>query len=135
MLLLAYQPGPTQSKHCPWAPAEVSFCVPPALRPAADEAAQAQEDAPQREAYEQAELHIQVKQSTGSISCEQLAASILEQVQDALHRLLTKEPQLCGKKGTYMKFGCKGDWPNLEQVAEFAEQANKAKQSNSRGAA
>lgn len=92
-----------------------------------DEAAQTQEDAPQREAYEQAELHIQVTRSTGSISSEQLAASILEQVQDALGKLLTKEPYLCGKKGTYMKFGCKGDWPNLEQVAEFAEQANKAK--------
>lgn len=97
------------------------------MRPAADEAAQTQEDAPQREAYEQAELHIQVTRSTGSISSEQLAASILEQVQDALGKLLTKEPYLCGKKGTYMKFGCKGDWPNLEQVAEFAEQANKAK--------
>ena len=100
--------------------------VPPALPPAADEQAQLQEGAPQREAYEQAELHIRVTRSTGSVSTEELAASLLEQVQDALGKLLTKDPHMCGKKSTYMKFGCKGDWPNLEQVAEFAEQANKA---------
>lgn len=44
----------------------------------------------------------------------QMAEALLEQIMQRVAELVKKDEDLCGKKGVYMKFGCRGDWPDLQ---------------------
>ena len=87
----------------------------------ADTSWQQEPDAPQREAYQQAEVRIAVAQSSSdSLTPQQIADGILQQILQALDQLIRQDANLCGKKGVYMKFGCRGDWPDLQPPDENA---------------
>ena len=81
----------------------------------ADDGWQKEPDAPQREAYEQAEIRVAVAKDDSEIMTPaQMADAILDQVFQQVGELVMKDQDLCGKKGVYMKFGCRGDWPDLQ---------------------
>lgn len=81
----------------------------------ADTSWQKEPNAPQREAYGQAELHIRIAQSdVDTLTTEQIAGGAVPQILGAIDQLITQDPNLCGKKGVYVKFGCRGDWPDLQ---------------------
>ena len=48
----------------------------------------------------------------------QVAEALLEQIMQRAAELVKKDQDLCGKKGVYMKFGCRGDWPDLQPPDE-----------------
>lgn len=78
-------------------------------------------DAPQREAYQQAEIHIAVAKDASEIMTPaQMAEALLDQILQQVAGLVEKDQDLCGKKGVYMKFGCRGDWPDLQPPDENA---------------
>ena len=80
----------------------------------ADDTWQTEPNAPQRDAYQQAEVHIAVaKDSSEEMTPAAVADAILDQVMQRVADLVKKDEDLCGKKGVYMKFGCRGDWPDL----------------------
>lgn len=48
------------------------------------------------------------------LTAQQMAEGILPQILQAVDQLVRQDTNLCGKKGVYMKFGCRGDWPDLQ---------------------
>lgn len=81
----------------------------------ADDTWQKDSDAPQREAYEQAEIRVVIaKDDSEVMTVPQVAQALLEQILQRVTELVRKDEDLCGKKGVYMKFGCRGDWPDLQ---------------------
>ena len=42
------------------------------------------------------------------------ATNVATQVMSAVAQLIEGDPQLSGKKGFYVKMGCRGDWPVLQ---------------------
>ncbi|KAL3132411.1 hypothetical protein ABBQ32_008971 [Trebouxia sp. C0010 RCD-2024] len=80
-----------------------------------DDTWQKDSDAPQREAYEQAEIRVVIaKDDSEVMTVPQVAQALLEQILQRVTELVRKDEDLCGKKGVYMKFGCRGDWPDLQ---------------------
>ena len=78
----------------------------------------ADESAPQRQAYELSEVRVVVKKGVavdGEAAADQVLAGI-----DAL---VDADDQLCGKKNLYVRFGCRGDWPDLKPPGEYAGDA------------
>lgn len=72
-------------------------------------------DAPQRQAYEQADIRIAIaKDESEVMTPAQIANAISNQVLQRVAEIVKKDEDLCGKKGVYMKFGCRGDWPDLQ---------------------
>ena len=67
---------------------------------------------PQREAYEFADVHLVM--SSAEVGTEAEAAGIAIQALGAIQRMMEADPQLSGKKGFYIKMGCRGDWPVLQ---------------------
>jgi hypothetical protein len=51
------------------------------------------------------------------------ASGAAEQVLAGIKALVTADESLCGKKNLYVRFGCRGDWPNLQPPGEFAGDA------------
>ena len=91
----------------------------------ADDTWQTEPNAPQRDAYQQAEVHIAVaKDSSEEMTPAAIADAILDQVLQRVAELVKKDEDLCGKKGVYMKFGCRGDWPDLQPPDENADLQN-----------
>lgn len=87
----------------------------------ADDTWQKQPDAPQREAYQQAEVRIALaKHSSEVMTPGQMAEAVVEQILQQVTELVRKDEDLCGKKAVYMKFGCRGDWPDLQPPDENA---------------
>ena len=81
----------------------------------ADDLWQKDPNAPQREAYQQAEIHIAIaKDDSEAMTPPQVAEALIEQIMQRVAELVKKDEDLCGKKGVYMKFGCRGDWPDLQ---------------------
>lgn len=77
--------------------------------------------APQREAYQQAEIRVAIaKDDSEVMTVPQVASALLEQILQRVAELVKKDEDLCGKKGVYMKFGCRGDWPDLQPPDENA---------------
>ena len=82
----------------------------------ADTSWQQQPNAPQRGAYEQAEVRIAVaKSDAGQLTPQQVADGIQQQIVKAIDQLVRQDADLCGKKGVYMKFGCRGKPHTLQQ--------------------
>ena len=80
-----------------------------------DDAWQHELDAPQRQAYEQADIRIAIaKDESEVMTPAQIANAISNQVLQRVAEIVKKDEDLCGKKGVYMKFGCRGDWPDLQ---------------------
>jgi len=84
-------------------------------------------DAPQRDAYELSEVRVTAR-GGDETDAEATAAQVLV----GIDALLTADEQLCGKKNLYVRFGCRGDWPDLQppgdegggwkgELAELAE--------------
>lgn len=84
-------------------------------------------DAPQRDAYELSEVRVTAR-GGDETDAEATAARVLV----GIDALLTADEQLCGKKNLYVRFGCRGDWPDLQppgdegggwrgELAELAE--------------
>ena len=71
----------------------------------------ADEDAPQRDAYELSEVRAT---TTGDGEDEDEAEATAERVLVGIDALLKADEQLCGKKNLYVRFGCRGDWPDLQ---------------------
>lgn len=67
---------------------------------------------PQREAYEFADVHLVMSSTT--VGTEAEAVGIAGQALGAIKQLIEGDPQLPGKKGFYVKMGCRGDWPVLQ---------------------
>jgi hypothetical protein len=77
------------------------------------EAAGEGEDAmPQREAYALADIHLIM--SSPEVGTEAAAVGIAIQALGAVQQMVDGDPQLSGKKGFYVKMGCRGDWPVLQ---------------------
>lgn len=86
-----------------------------------DDKWQKEASAPQREAYEQAEIRIAIaKDDSESMTPPEMAQSLIDQILQRVEELVKKDEDLCGKKGVYMKFGCRGDWPDLQPPDENA---------------
>ena len=68
--------------------------------------------APQREAYELAEVHLVMSKKECKPGDE--AAGIGAQALEAIGSIIKDDPQVPGKKGFYVKMGCRGDWPVLQ---------------------
>ncbi|KAL0018672.1 hypothetical protein WJX79_008538 [Trebouxia sp. C0005] len=86
-----------------------------------DDTWQKQPDVPQREAYQQAEVRIALaKHSSEVMTPGQMAEAVVEQILQQVTELVRKDEDLCGKKAVYMKFGCRGDWPDLQPPDENA---------------
>ena len=45
----------------------------------------------------------------------------MERVLVGIDALLKADEQLCGKKNLYVRFGCRGDWPDLQPPATRAD--------------
>lgn len=73
----------------------------------------ADETAPQREAYELSEVRVVV--SKGKDDYE----SVADRVMDGIKTLLDADAEICGRKNLYIRFGCRGDWPNLQPPGEW----------------
>lgn len=87
----------------------------------ADDTWQKQPDAPQREAYQQAEIRIALAKDNSEVMTPvQMAEAVVDQILQQVTELVKKDEDLCGKKGVYMKFGCRGDWPDLQPPDENA---------------
>ena len=87
----------------------------------ADDAWQAEPHAAQRDAYQQAEIRIAIaKDESEFMTPSQMAEALLEQILQKVAELVKRDEDLCGKKGVYMKFGCRGDWPDLQPPDENA---------------
>ena len=87
----------------------------------ADDTWQKEADALQREAYEQAEIRIAIaKDDSDLVLPAQIAEALMEQIVQRVTELVKRDEDLCGKKGVYMKFGCRGDWPDLQPPDENA---------------
>ena len=71
----------------------------------------ADEDAPQRDAYELSEVRAT---TAGDGEDEDEAEATAERVLVGIDALLKADEQLCGKKNLYVRFGCRGDWPDLQ---------------------
>ena len=71
----------------------------------------ADEDAPQRDAYELSEVRATTR---GDGEDEDEAEATAERVLVGIDALLKADEQLCGKKNLYVRFGCRGDWPDLQ---------------------
>jgi shikimate kinase len=67
---------------------------------------------PQRDAYAFAEARLVL--SSTEVKTELEAANIGVGVMSAIRQLIEGDPQLSGKKGFYVKMGCRGDWPVLQ---------------------
>lgn len=81
----------------------------------ADTTWQQEPDAPQREAYGQAEVRIAIAQNDAdTLTVQQIADGVVPKILQAVDQLIKQDVNLCGKKGVYMKFGCRGDWPDLQ---------------------
>ena len=76
--------------------------------------------APQRDAYELSEIRVVVKDSS---DFDVVAAQVLS----GMKQLIDADDQLCGKKNLYVRFGCRGDWPNLAPPGEYEGDAAAAK--------
>jgi hypothetical protein len=74
--------------------------------------------APQREAYELSEVRVVVKDG---VPVDGDAAA--DQVLEGIETLVDADDQLCGKKNLYVRFGCRGDWPDLKPPGEYAGDA------------
>ena len=68
--------------------------------------------APQRDAYELAEVHLVMSKAECKPGDE--AAGIGAQALEAIGSIIKDDPQVPGKKGFYVKMGCRGDWPVLQ---------------------
>ncbi len=89
--------------------------------PFADDCWQTEPDAPQREAYQHAEIRIAVAKDESDVMMpSQMAKALTEQILQQVAELVKQDEDLCGKKGVYMKFGCRGDWPDLQPPDETA---------------
>jgi len=87
----------------------------------ADDTWQKQPDAPQREAYQQAEIRIALAKDNSEVMTPvEMAEAVVDQILQQVTELVKKDEDLCGKKGVYMKFGCRGDWPDLQPPDENA---------------
>ncbi len=87
----------------------------------ADDTWQKQPDAPQREAYQQAEIRIALAKDNSEVMTPvQMAEAVVDQILQQVTELVKIDEDLCGKKGVYMKFGCRGDWPELQPPDENA---------------
>ena len=78
----------------------------------------ADESAPQRAAYELSEVRVVVKKGVavdGEVAADQVLSGI--------EALVDADEQLCGKKNLYVRFGCRGDWPDLKPPGEYAGDA------------
>jgi len=74
--------------------------------------------APQRDAYELSEIRVVVK-DYDKFDGEAVAGQVLS----GIKTLVDADEQLCGKKNLYVRFGCRGDWPNLAPPGEYAGDA------------
>jgi hypothetical protein len=81
----------------------------------------ADESAPQREAYELSEVRVVVKDGA-SLDDEETTGQVLA----GIKALVEADDQLCGKKNLYVRFGCRGDWPDLQPPGEYAGDASAA---------
>ena len=70
------------------------------------------DSAPQRDAYAFADVRLVL--SSTEVRTEHAATNIATQVMSAVAQLIEGDPQLSGKKGFYVKMGCRGDWPVLQ---------------------
>lgn len=70
------------------------------------------ESAPQRDAYAFADVRLVL--SSTEVNTESAATNVATQVMSAVAQLIEGDPQLSGKKGFYVKMGCRGDWPVLQ---------------------
>mmetsp|Transcript_8227 Transcript_8227/g.30511 ORF Transcript_8227/g.30511 Transcript_8227/m.30511 type:complete len:268 (-) Transcript_8227:1068-1871(-) len=78
--------------------------------------------APQRDAYELSEIRVVVKDYS-DFDGNVVAAQVLS----GIKQLVDSDDQLCGKKNLYVRFGCRGDWPDLAPPGEYAGDAAAAK--------
>jgi len=77
------------------------------------ESAKANPDAsPQRDAYAYADAHLVL--SSAEVDGEASAVGVATQAMGAIAQMVDGDPQLPGKKGFYVKMGCRGDWPTLQ---------------------
>lgn len=76
-----------------------------------DAAAAGAEAAPQREAYELAE--VRVVHAGGALRDEHVG-EVAAQALAGLKSFLEADPDVCGKKSLYVRLGCRGDWPDLK---------------------
>jgi len=79
--------------------------------------------APQRDAYELSEIRVVVKDYSSDFDGNVVAAQVLS----GIKQLVDSDDQLCGKKNLYVRFGCRGDWPDLAPPGEYAGDAAAAK--------
>lgn len=70
--------------------------------------------APQREAYELSEVRVVVKRGE-EVDYEGAADRVME----GINALVEADGELCGRKNLYIRFGCRGDWPNLQPPGEW----------------
>ena len=70
------------------------------------------EHAPQRDAYAFADAHLVLSAKT--VDSEDDAEAIAANAMRAIAAMVEGDPQLTGKKGFYVKMGCRGDWPNIQ---------------------
>lgn len=74
----------------------------------------------QDEAYSQSDIQIKINAKNDPMTNEHsadpsaLASAILPQVLSAIKSKLEEESELCKQKGLYVRFGCRGDWPNIK---------------------
>lgn len=70
------------------------------------------EDAPQRGAYGQSEIHLKVSDTIKWD--EETAADVANQALQGVKKYVDSDQHLCGKKSLYIRLGCRGDWPDLK---------------------
>ena len=77
------------------------------------ESAKANPDAsPRGRAYAYADAHLVL--SSAEVDGEASAVGVATQAMGAIAQMVDGDPQLPGKKGFYVKMGCRGDWPTLQ---------------------
>ena len=84
---------------------------------------------PQYEAYAQSDVHLKIRNvetedglNEGDLSePASLAKALIPDVIKVLRSTLEREKDLCKKKCLYVRFGCRGDWPNVE-LPDWARQ-------------
>ena len=76
-----------------------------------------EESAPQRGAYQLAEVHLGLDPSVlaeaPAAVARSLASRALESIEKVLEAGKTAQLDYAGKKNLYIKLGCRGDWPNI----------------------
>lgn len=60
------------------------------------------------------------KADAEQLSPQQVAQGIQEQILRAVDQLVRQDVNLCGKKGVYMKFGCRGRVPGQHHMHDVA---------------